>query len=72
MASDLGKTILVTLDDDPVDDRPILTRIAAFVPITIALIGVGAVLLGGLSATSVSMAERTVVDPIATGSIAGD
>ncbi|WP_421725404.1 hypothetical protein [Bauldia sp.] len=73
MASDLGKTILVNLDNEPAaDDRPALVRYAAFLPITIALIGIGAILLGGISAQSVSVADRIAVDPIATGSIVTD
>lgn len=72
MASDLGKTILITLDDEHADNRPAMARIAAFVPITIALIGIGVVLLGGISATTATVAERAMVDPIATGSIAAD
>ena len=48
------------------------TPVAAFVPIALAFIGVGAVLFGGLSARDPATATVSIgaVDPIATGSIA--
>ena len=51
---------------------PRRTSIAAFVPITLALIGIGMILFGGLSARDPATAIGAVsqVDPIATGSIA--
>jgi heptaprenylglyceryl phosphate synthase len=49
-------------------------RIAAFVPITLALAGVAAILLGGLSVRGpeTAVASVTGVDPIVTGSIVSD
>jgi hypothetical protein len=44
--------------------------LVAFVPITIALLGVAVVMTGGVSVRKVANAEQTVVDPITTGSIA--
>ena len=44
-------------------------KLAACVPIVVALLGVGVVLLGGISAGPTSVAEIETVDPIATGSI---
>ena len=42
-------------------------------PIAIALIGVAAILVGGVSARQVSTVEQNaVVDPITTGSIASE
>lgn len=70
MATDLGRTILVALDDPTPDDRPVRVRLAAFLPIVVALLGVGVVLLGGISAGPTSVAKVDAVDPIATGSIA--
>jgi hypothetical protein len=54
-------------------DRGLMrSRIIAFIPITLALLGVGAILFGGISArdpaTAVSALEE--IDPIQTGSIA--
>ena len=48
------------------------SKLVAFAPIALALIGVGAVLLGGVSArtTDASMAALRQVDPITTGAIA--
>ena len=48
------------------------SRFAAFVPITLALLGVGAILLGGVSArtSDTATAALTTVDPIVTDSIA--
>lgn len=49
---------------------PFKARLAAFVPLTIAILGVGAVLFGGLSARHEVTAEIPAIDSIATGSIA--
>ena len=48
------------------------SKLTAFVPITLALIGVGAVLFGGVSAhgPSAQTAATATIDPITTGSIA--
>ncbi len=45
---------------------------AAFVPITVALLGIGLVLIGGISArdSAASTAATNTVDPMATSSIA--
>ena len=51
---------------------PFRARIAAFVPLTIALIGIGAILFGGISARHDTRAAAPVVDTIATGSIAAE
>ena len=47
------------------------TRIAPFVPITLALIGVGAILFGGISVRPANTATASVgaIDPMTTGSI---
>ncbi len=48
------------------------SKLAAFVPITLALIGVGAVMLGGVSArhSDGEVAALRQIDPMTTGSIA--
>lgn len=46
------------------------SKLAAFVPITLALVGVGAVLLGGVSARhDDNVAALRSIDPMTTGSI---
>lgn len=46
------------------------TPLVAFVPIVVALAGVAAILIGGVSARDVIAAEDAVaVDPVVTGSI---
>jgi hypothetical protein len=47
------------------------SRLVAFVPIAIALIGIGVILFGGVSARTGDMAKASVtgVDPVVTGSI---
>jgi hypothetical protein len=48
-------------------------RLAAFVPIAIALIGVGVVLTGGISATpkpGEAIATAAAIDPVTTGTVA--
>ena len=47
-------------------------KLAAFVPLTIALIGVGAVMFGGVSARQQSTASvPPAIDSMSTGSISG-
>lgn len=46
------------------------SRLIAFVPIAVALVGVGAILLGGISARiGDERASASAVDPMTTGSI---
>ncbi len=49
--------------------RSLRAQLAAFVPITVALLGVAVILVGGLPAHKGSLATIEAVDPIATGSI---
>ena len=51
---------------------PLRVRLASFVPITVAILGVGAVLLGGVSARHEVAAAKPPLDTMVTGSIAGD
>ncbi len=53
-------------------DLPLGAKLAAFLPITVAIGGVIAVLLGGLSARHEVTAEVPAIDMTATGSIAKD
>jgi len=46
------------------------TRMAAFVPLALALVGVAAVLFGGVSARTTSVAAAGAgIDPMVTGSV---
>jgi hypothetical protein len=53
-------------------DLPLGAKLAAFLPITVALAGVIAVLIGGVSARPDATAEIPAIDSIATGSITSD
>jgi len=52
--------------------RPLRTKLAAFVPITVAVLGIGAILLGGVSARHNTTATGPAIDSINTGSIGRD
>jgi hypothetical protein len=69
MASDLGRIILIDLDEEETSERRPPIRFAAFVPMALALLGIGAILAGGITAGTATVADRQMVDPIATGSI---
>lgn len=45
------------------------TKLAAFVPITIAIAGVLFIIAGGISASPVKIAETQGIDPIITGAV---
>ena len=60
--------ILLPTDIEPVRPHQ-KNRFAAFIPITLALIGIAAILFGGVSARSTDSAARQGIDPITTGSI---
>jgi len=62
--------ILIPTAADTTDGRPPQSRFAAFVPITLALVGVAAILFGGVSARHTETAATQAIDPITTGSIA--
>ncbi len=53
-------------------DLPLGAKLAAFLPITVAIAGVIAVLVGGVSARHEVTAELPAIDSIATGSIVKD
>lgn len=61
--------ILIPLEIEPVTELPKRSRLAAFVPIVIAVLGVAAILFGGISARDHDVAARQAIDPITTGSI---
>ena len=69
MASKFRNDILIPLEIEPIETRPAGSKLAALVPITLALIGVGAILVGGISAKQHELAGRPVLDTIETGSV---
>jgi hypothetical protein len=52
------------------DQRAPSRSFAAFVPISLAIAGVAAILFGGITAQSTVVSGSSGIDPIATGSIA--
>jgi hypothetical protein len=70
MASKFRNDILIPLEIEPIETRPEGNRFAALVPITLALIGVAAILVGGISARNHELAGGPMIDTIETGSIA--
>jgi hypothetical protein len=61
--------ILLPAESGPDCGHPEESRIAAFVPIALALIGIAAILLGGISARHDEALDRQAIDQIQTGSI---
>ncbi|MBN8997128.1 MAG: hypothetical protein J0H94_18075 [Rhizobiales bacterium] len=61
--------ILIPLEIEPMAEMPPRSRFAALVPITVALVGVLAVLIGGVSARNADYAARHAIDPVMTGSV---
>jgi len=47
-------------------------KLAAFVPLTIALLGIAAILVGGISARHQDTAAAPAIDGITTGSIGAE
>jgi hypothetical protein len=67
MSTTLPDDILLPTLPDSTDRRPARSRIVAFVPITIAIIGVAAILVGRVTVNEIARGDG--LDPIATGSI---
>ncbi len=61
---------MVPLEIEPIATPREPSRLTAFIPIVLALVGVAAILAGGISARSHELVGRTAVDTMATGSIA--
>lgn len=53
-------------------ELPLGARLAAFLPITVAIVGVVAILVGGITARHDVTAQAPAIDMTATGSIAKD
>lgn len=70
MSSTVPEDILVPTARGASDRRPARSRIVAFVPITIAILGVAAILVGRVSVREIAAPERPGdIDPIISGSI---
>jgi hypothetical protein len=62
----------ILLPTTPGDKRPSRSRIVAFVPITIAIVGVAAILVGRVTAHEIANSDvMKGVDSMVTGSITG-
>jgi len=70
MSTTLPDDILLPTVSDSADRRPSRSRIVAFVPITIAVIGVAAILVGRVTVNEIA-GSRAIdgADPITTGAI---
>jgi hypothetical protein len=69
MVARIPNDILLPADSQPVPAAPQSNRVAAFVPITLALLGVAAILFGGVSARHSDATAQQLIDPITTGAI---
>lgn len=70
MSSRLPEDILLPVVPGAADRRPNRSRLVAFVPITVAIIGVAAILVGQVSVQEVADSEAPGgVDPVITGSV---
>jgi len=68
MASTRNQDILLPSDDEVT--APVRTRIAAFVPIALAILGVAAIILGRVTVAEVAASEaQGSIGPVATGFI---
>ena len=58
-------------DETASDDGARPAQVVAFIPIAVALFGVGAILFGGVRATDINDAAEAVVaiDPVVTGTV---
>jgi len=70
MGFEFGRTFIVTLEDENREERVRPVRIAAYLPMTIAILGVAAILVGGVTAApTMQTAKKQALDTIQTGSI---
>jgi hypothetical protein len=70
MASTLPDDILLPAEKRSAGPPPVRSRLAAFVPIALALLGVAAILFGRVTVQEISANEVPAgVDPVTTGSI---
>ena len=70
MGFEFGRTFIVTLEDEAPEERVRPVRLAAYLPLTIAILGVAAILVGGVAAgPTTQTAKKQALDMIQTGSI---
>jgi hypothetical protein len=71
MASRLPDDIMLPPSAAPASAPAARSRLVAFVPITVALVGVAAIMLGHITAADLKVTQAAPgIDPIETGSIA--
>ena len=70
MSTKIPDDIMLPMGAASTDARPSQSRLLAFVPISIALIGIAAILVGRVTAHDIAAIDKPgAVDPIQTGSI---
>ena len=60
---------MVPLEIEPIETPREASKLTAFIPIALALVGVAAILAGGISAKSREVESRPAVDTMVTGSL---
>jgi len=68
MSTTLPDDILLPTLPNATDNRPARSRIVAFVPITIAVIGVAAILVGKVTVSEIAKSDDGT-DPVVTGTV---
>jgi hypothetical protein len=61
--------LLLPVDIEPEEHAQRRSRATALVPLALALFGVGAILIGGISAKTLAPEAGAGIDPMVTGSI---
>lgn len=70
MGFEFGRTFIVTLEDETQAERVRPVKLAAYLPLTIAILGIAAILVGGVTAApTMQTAKKQALDTIQTGSI---
>jgi len=70
MSTTLPDDILLPTLPNATDNRPARSRIVAFVPITIAIIGVAAILVGKVTVSEIAKSDvLDGLDPVVTGTV---
>ena len=69
MVARIPNDILLPAGAEPTEAASRRSRVAAFVPITIAVVGVVAILFGGVSARHADAVAQDLIDSVTTGSI---
>ena len=69
MSTKVPDDVMLPMGAASADARPGQSRIVAFIPISIAIVGVAAILLGRVTAHDVAAIDKPGIDPVQTGAI---